>query len=71
MKTLPQNIFPELFSGKPRGFAAGFDLYTVDKNQKHRKITFYKSYFQEFFDKQSKKVIAKIVWTFELVEDLQ
>jgi len=43
----------------------------VDKNQKHRKITFYKDYFQDFFDKQSKKVKAKIVWTFDLVEDLQ
>ena len=39
-------------------------------NQKHRKITFYKSYFQEFFNKHSKKVKAKIVWTFDLVEDL-
>jgi phage-related protein len=43
----------------------------VDKNQKYRKITFYKNYFQEFFDKQNKKVKAKIVWTFDLVEDLQ
>lgn len=43
----------------------------VGKNQKHRKITFYKDYFQDFFDKQSKKVKAKIVWTFDLVEDLQ
>jgi phage-related protein len=43
----------------------------VDKNQKHRKITFYKSYFQDFFDKQSKKVKAKIIWTFDLVEELQ
>jgi phage-related protein len=42
----------------------------VDKNQKHRKITFYKDYFQDFFDKQSKKVKAKIVWTFDLVEEL-
>lgn len=32
---------------------------------------FYKDYFQEFFEKQSKKVKAKIVWTLELVEDLQ
>jgi len=46
-------------------------LYTVDKNQKHRKITFYRNYFQDFFDKQNKKVKAKIVWTFHLVEDLQ
>jgi phage-related protein len=43
----------------------------VDKNQKHRNITFYKNYFQDFFDKQNDKVKAKIVWTFELVEDLQ
>ncbi|MCH6235861.1 type II toxin-antitoxin system RelE/ParE family toxin [Cognataquiflexum rubidum] len=43
----------------------------MDKNQKHRKITFYKNYFQHFFSKQSKKVKAKIVWTFDLVEDLQ
>ncbi len=42
----------------------------MDKNGKHRKIVFYKDYFQDFFDKQSKKVKAKIVWTFELVEDL-
>ena len=38
---------------------------------KHRKITFYKNYFQDFFNKQNKKVKAKIIWTFDLVEDLQ
>jgi phage-related protein len=43
----------------------------VDKKHKYRKITFYKDYFQDFFDRQSKKVKAKIVWTFDLVEDLQ
>lgn len=43
----------------------------MNKNQKHRKITFYKNYFQDFFDKQTKKVKAKIIWTFEMVEDLQ
>ena len=43
----------------------------MDKNQKYRKVTFYKNYFQDFFDKQNKKVKAKIVWTFDLVEDLQ
>jgi phage-related protein len=43
----------------------------LGKNQKNRKITFYKHYFQDFFDKQTKKVKAKIVWTFDLVEDLQ
>lgn len=43
----------------------------MDKKQKHRKIAFFKSYFQDFFEKQSKKVKAKIVWTFDLIEDLQ
>ncbi len=41
------------------------------KKQKYRTIIFYKDYFQTFFDKQNKKVKAKIVWTFDLVEDLQ
>lgn len=41
------------------------------KNQKYRKITFYKNYFQDFFAKQDKKVKAKIVWTFDLIEGLQ
>jgi phage-related protein len=43
----------------------------MEKNLKHRKITFYKSYFQDFFDKQSAKVKAKIVWTFDLIEELK
>ncbi len=38
---------------------------------KYRRITFFKSYFQDFFDKQTTKVKSKIVWTFELIEDLQ
>jgi phage-related protein len=46
-------------------------LYLVKQNQKHRKIIFFKNYFQDFFDKQSTKVKEKIVWTFDLVEDLQ
>jgi phage-related protein len=43
----------------------------LDKNPKYRKITFYKNYFQDFFSKQTKKVKEKIVWTFDLIEDLQ
>lgn len=43
----------------------------MGKNQRHRKITFYKNYFQDFFDKQTKKVKAKIIWTFDLIEELQ
>jgi phage-related protein len=43
----------------------------VDKKQKYRKIVFYKDYFQEFFSKQRNKVKDKIIWTFDLIEDLQ
>lgn len=43
----------------------------MDKKQKYRTITFFKDYFQVFFEKQSKKVKAKIIWTFDLIEDLQ
>jgi len=43
----------------------------VDKKQKQRTIIFYKNYFEEFFVKQRDKVKAKIVWTFDLVEDLE
>lgn len=52
-------------------FRETFVICTVDKNPKHRKITFYKNHFQDFFSKQNKKVKAKIVWTFDLVKDLQ
>ena len=43
----------------------------MKKKQSYRKIIFFKDYFQTFFDKQSKKVKAKIIWTFELIEELQ
>ena len=43
----------------------------MDKKQKQRTIIFYKDYFEEFFVKQREKVKAKIVWTFDLVEDLE
>ncbi len=39
--------------------------------QKYRTIVFYKDYFQEFFVKQREKVQDKIIWTFELIEELQ
>jgi len=38
---------------------------------KYRKITFYKGYFQSFFSLQNKKVKAKIMWTLDLIEDLE
>jgi phage-related protein len=43
----------------------------VEKKLKLRTIIFYKDYFQEFFIKQREKVQDKIIWTFELIEELQ
>jgi phage-related protein len=43
----------------------------VNKKLKYRNIIFFKNYFQDFFDKQSQKVKNKIIWTFELIEELQ
>ena len=45
-------------------------LCLVEKMQKNRTIIFYKDYFQTFFGKQNKKVKAKIVWTFDLIQEL-
>ena len=41
------------------------------KNQRYRTIIFYKDYFQEFFLKQRDKVKDKIIWTFDLIEEIQ
>jgi len=43
----------------------------VTEKRKYRTIIFYKDYFQEFFLKQRDKVKDKIIWTFDLIEDLQ
>jgi len=43
----------------------------VDRKSKHRTIIFYKSYFEEFFLEQREKVKAKIIWTFDLIEEVQ
>jgi len=43
----------------------------VNDNNKHRTIIFYKDYFDKFFVKQRQKVKDKIIWTFELIENLQ
>lgn len=37
---------------------------------KVRTVITYKSYFEEFFIKQKSKVQNKIIWTFELIEEL-
>ncbi len=42
----------------------------MEKKQKPRTIVFYKDYFSEFFVKQREKVKEKIIWTFELIEEL-
>ncbi len=39
-------------------------------SKKHRKIIFYKDYFEVFFLKQQDKVKDKIIWTFNLIENL-
>jgi len=40
------------------------------KDNKFRKVVFYKDYFEKFFVKQREKVRNKIIWTLELIEDL-
>lgn len=40
------------------------------KKHRHRTIIFYKDYFQDFFVKQQDKVKDKIIWTFNLIEEL-
>lgn len=45
---------------------------TVDHTKKKRRtIIFYKTYFDDFFKEQKQKVKDKIIWTFELIEELQ
>ena len=41
------------------------------ENQKPRNITFFKNYFNDFFVKQRQKVKDKIIWTFDLIEEIQ
>jgi phage-related protein len=43
----------------------------VDKKKKQRTIIFYKTYFDDFFRTQRQKVKDKIIWTFDLIEELQ
>ena len=43
----------------------------MEKKHKFRTIIVYKDYFEEFFVKQRQKVKDKIIWTFDLIEDLQ
>jgi len=43
----------------------------MDREPKFRTIVLYKKYFETFFLKQEKKVQAKIIWTLELIEELE
>ncbi|MGN6342692.1 MAG: type II toxin-antitoxin system RelE/ParE family toxin [Flavisolibacter sp.] len=42
----------------------------MDKKQKFRTIITYKEYFENFFVKQRPKVKDKIIWTFDLIEEI-
>ncbi len=39
--------------------------------RKYREVVFYKNYFELFFTKQSDKTKSKIIWTIELIEELE
>jgi phage-related protein len=43
----------------------------MDSKRKFRTAIFYKDYFEKFFIKQSEKVKSKIIWTIELIEELE
>ncbi len=42
----------------------------MSKKQKFRTIVTYKDYFENFFVKQRQKVKDKIIWTFDLIEEI-
>ena len=42
----------------------------MNKQEKVREIIFFEDYFEKFFIKLSTKVKAKIIWTFELIEEI-
>ena len=43
----------------------------IMKVHKYRKVITYKSYFKEFFKSQLITVQKKIIWTLELIEDIE
>lgn len=43
----------------------------MKSKRKYRTAIFYKDYFEKFFTKQSEKLKAKIIWTIELIEELE
>lgn len=42
----------------------------MTKKQKRRTIIFYRQYFEDFFVRLRDKVKEKIIWTFDLIEDV-
>jgi len=43
----------------------------MNKSKKFRQIETYENYFESFFLKQNQKIRDKILWTFELIEDIE
>jgi phage-related protein len=43
----------------------------IDGNNKIRQIIVLKDYFEKFFIRQRKKVKDKIIWTLDLIEEIQ
>jgi phage-related protein len=43
----------------------------MKSNMRFRTAIFYKDYFEKFFLKQSEKTKAKIIWTIQLIEELE
>jgi phage-related protein len=43
----------------------------VPKKLKYRTVIFYKDYFEKFFINQRDKIKDKVIWTIELIEDLE
>lgn len=43
----------------------------MKSKKRYRTAIFFKDYFEKFFLKQSAKVKAKILWTIELIEELE
>jgi phage-related protein len=43
----------------------------VKSSKKYRTAVFYKEYFERFFVKQNAKVKARIIWTIQLIEELE
>lgn len=53
-------------------YSETFRIFVImESKKKYRTAIFYKDYFENFFLKQSEKVKAKIIWTIELIEEME